>query len=80
MALAAGGRRARPRRWPAWLAWALWALVVVGLTATPRLNQLARQVGRTDLGSDATSVAYGLVAFSAATVGRCWPAAGPATR
>jgi hypothetical protein len=70
MALAAGGRRARPRRWPARLAWALWALVVVGLTAaTPRLNQLARQVGRTDLGSDATSVAYGLVAFSAATVG-----------
>ena len=70
MALAAGVRRARPRRWPATLAWALWALVVVGLTVvTPWLNQLARQAGRTDLGSDATSVAYGLVAFSAATVG-----------
>ena len=70
MALAAGVRRARPRRWPARLAWALWALVVVGLTVvTPWLNQLARQAGRTDLGSDATSVAYGLVAFSAATVG-----------
>jgi hypothetical protein len=70
MALAAGVRRARPRRWPARLAWALWALVVLGLTVvTPWLNQLARQAGRTDLGSDADSVAYGLVAFSAATVG-----------
>jgi hypothetical protein len=70
MALAAGVRRARPRRWPARLAWALWALVVLGLTVvTPWLNQLARQVGRTDLGSGADSVAYGLVAFSAATVG-----------
>jgi hypothetical protein len=68
MALAAGVRPARPRRWPARLAWALWALVVLGLTfVTPWLNQLARQVGRTDLGSDATSVAYGLVAFSPAT-------------
>jgi hypothetical protein len=68
MALAAGVRRARPRRWPARLAWALWALVVLGLTVvTPWLNQLARQAGRTDLGSDADSVAYGLVAFSAAT-------------
>ena len=52
------------------MAWALWTLVVLGLTfVTPLLNQLARQAGRTDLGSDATSVAFGLVAFSAATVG-----------
>jgi hypothetical protein len=44
-------------------------LVVLGLAATPWLDQLARQAGRTDLGSNATMVAYGLVAVSAATVG-----------
>jgi len=69
MALAAGSRPAWPRRWPARLAWVLWALVVLGLAATPSLDQLARQAGRTDLGSNATMVAYGLVAVSAATVG-----------
>jgi hypothetical protein len=47
---------------------ALWTLVVLGLTATPWLNQLARQVGRSDLGSDANTFIYGLVAVSAATV------------
>jgi hypothetical protein len=57
------------KRWPAGLAWALWTLVVIGLTTTPWLNQLARQAGRTDLGSDANTVVYGLVAVSAATVG-----------
>jgi hypothetical protein len=61
MALAAGGRPAWLRRWPARLAWVLWALVVLGLAATPSLDQLARQAGRTDLGSNATMVAYGLV-------------------
>ena len=50
MALAAGGRPAWLRRWPARLAWVLWALVVLGLAATPSLDQLARQAGRTDLG------------------------------
>jgi hypothetical protein len=69
MALAAGGRLAWPRRWPARLAWVLCGLVVLGFAATPSLNQLARQAGRTDLGSNATDVAYGLVAVSAATVG-----------
>ena len=69
MALAAGGRLAWPRRWPARLAWALWVLVVLGLAATPWLDQLARRAGRSDLGSNATMVAYGLVAVSAATVG-----------
>jgi hypothetical protein len=69
MVLAAGGRLAWPRRWPARLAWALCVLVVLGMTATPWLNQLAHQAGRTDLGSTATNVAYGLVAVSAATVG-----------
>ncbi len=69
MALAAGGRLAWPRRWPARLAWALCVLVVLGMAATPSLNQLAHQAGRTDLGSNATNMAYGLVAVSAATVG-----------
>jgi hypothetical protein len=51
------------------LAWALWTLVALGLGVTPWLNQLARQAGRSDLGSDANTVVYGLVAVSAATVG-----------
>jgi hypothetical protein len=64
------GRRPRwARRWSAGLAWALWTLVVLGLTVIPWLNQLARQAGRSDLGSDANTVVYGLVAVSAATVG-----------
>jgi hypothetical protein len=64
------GSRATWARWrPAGLAWALWTLVVLGLTVTPWLNQLARQAGRSDLGSDANTVIYGLVAVSAATVG-----------
>ena len=41
------------------------------------LNQQARQAGRSDLGSDANTVVYGLVAVSAATVGTVlagrWP-------
>jgi hypothetical protein len=69
MAVTAGGRLAWLRRSSAGLAWALWMLVVLGLTATPRLNQLARQAGRSDLGSDANTIIYGLVAVSAATVG-----------
>ena len=69
MAVTAGRQLAWPRRWPARLAWALWVLIVLGLAATPSLDQLARQAGRTDLGSNATMVAYGLVAVSAATVG-----------
>jgi len=57
------------RRSSAGLAWALWMLVVLGLTVTPGLNQLARQAGRSDLGSDSNTAIYGLVAVSAATVG-----------
>jgi hypothetical protein len=64
------GSRATWACWrPAGLAWALWTLVVLGLAVTPRLNQLARQAGRSDLGSDANTVIYGLVAVSTATVG-----------
>ena len=64
-----GGRPPGARRWAAGLAWALWTLVLLGLTVTPWLNQQARQAGRSDLGSDANTAIYGLVAVSAATVG-----------
>ena len=64
------GSRATWARWrPAGLAWMLWTLVALGLAVTPWLNQLARHAGRSDLGSDANTVIYGLVAVSAATVG-----------
>jgi hypothetical protein len=69
MGMTPGSRPRRARRWSARLAWALWTLVVLGLTVTPWLNRLARQAGRSDLGSDANTVVYGLVAVSAATVG-----------
>jgi hypothetical protein len=51
------------------LAWVLWALVTLGLPMVVWLNQLARQAGRSDLGSNADTAIYGLVAVSAATVG-----------
>jgi len=69
MGMTSGGRPPRGRRWAAGLAWALWTLVLLGLTVTPWLNQQARQAGRSDLGSDANTFIYGLVAVSAATVG-----------
>jgi hypothetical protein len=69
MAVTADGRPPGTRCWAAGLAWALWTLVLLGLTVTPWLNQQARQAGRSDLGSDANTVIYGLVAVSAATVG-----------
>ena len=64
-----GRPTARARRWAAGLAWGLWTLILLGLAVTPWLNQQARQAGRSDLGSDANTVVYGLVAVSAATVG-----------
>jgi hypothetical protein len=64
-----GGRPPGARRWAAGLALALWTLVLLGLAVTPWLNQQARQAGRSDLGSDANTAIYGLVAVSAATVG-----------
>jgi hypothetical protein len=63
------GRSVWPRWWPAGLAWVLWALVVLGLPVGVWLNQLPRQAGRSDLGSNADTAIYGLVAVSAATVG-----------
>jgi hypothetical protein len=69
MAVTSAGWLVRRRWWPAGLAWALWTLVLLGLAVTPWLNQQARQAGRSDLGSDANTIVYGLVAVSAATVG-----------
>jgi hypothetical protein len=69
MGVTPGGRPPGARRWTAGLAWALWTLILLGLAVTPWLNQQARQAGRSDLGSDANTVVYGLVAVSAATVG-----------
>ena len=69
MGMTPGSQPRWTRPWSARLAWALWTLVVLGLGVTPWLNQLARQAGRSDLGSDANTVVYGLVAVSAATVG-----------
>jgi hypothetical protein len=69
MGMTPGSRPTWARRSSAGLAWALWMLVVLGLTVTPGLNQLARQAGRSDLGSDSNTAIYGLVAVSAATVG-----------
>jgi hypothetical protein len=44
-------------------------------------DHLLRQAGRSDLAPlGAGIVALVLAVVSAATVGRCWPAAGPATR
>src|SRR5215208_2147050 len=70
MALAADGRRARPRSWPAGLAWALWTLTVLGLVATAWLDRLLRQAGAPELAPlGAGVVAPILAAVSAATVG-----------
>jgi hypothetical protein len=69
MGMTPAARPAWGRRWPAGLAWTLWTLVVLGLPVVVWLNQLARQAGRLDLGSNADTGIYGLVAVSAATVG-----------
>ena len=63
-------RPARPRWWPEVLVWALWALVMLGVPVAFWLNQLARQVGRSDqAGSNVDTTIYLLAAVSAATVG-----------
>ena len=69
MAVTAGGRLAEPRWRPAGLPWALWTLVMLGLPVVVWLNQLARQAGVSELGSNVDTAIYGLVAVSAATVG-----------
>jgi hypothetical protein len=71
-------RLAQPRRWPGVVAWALWALAVVACLVVPWLDDRLRRAGRADLVQwDARP---GVAAVITVTVGRCWPAAGPATR
>ena len=79
--MTAAARVARTRWWPAGLAWALWALAMLGLAAVPWLDRLTSQAGRPDLAQfSGAALAAVLGHLSAATVGRCWPAVGPATR
>jgi hypothetical protein len=68
------------RIWSA-LAWTLWGLLPAGLLAITWMDGRLRRVGRPDLISlDADAVPYLLAMASAGTVGRSWPAAGPAIR
>jgi hypothetical protein len=70
MALAADGRRARPRSWPAGLAWALWTLTVLGLVATAWLDRLLRRAGAPELTAlPASGIPTVAAAVSAVTVG-----------
>jgi hypothetical protein len=63
------------------LAWALWAVAMLGLVLVVWFDQLVRRAGRPDLVVVTLDAVPPLVgAVSTATVGRCWPAAGPATR
>jgi hypothetical protein len=74
------GRQERQPRW-AGLAWALWVLTLLGLAATAWLDALLRQAGQPALAwLGAGNAASAGAAVVAATVGRWWPAAGPATR
>jgi len=56
------------------LAWTLWALTMVAISAFFWLQQERQGT------FDATLVALLLATVGAATVGRCWPAAGRTTR
>src|SRR5215207_5926439 len=72
----------RPRRWPAGLAWVLWALAIGSLGVNWWQDRLLRQAGRPDLAQLVPGSIVGplLAVLGAATSGRCWPAAAPATR
>jgi len=70
MAVTAGGRPARARRWPAAVAWALWALAMLSLGLNWWQDHLLRRAGRPDLAPLGAGVAaLVLAAVSAATVG-----------
>jgi hypothetical protein len=77
-----GGRPARVNRWPAGLAWALWGLAVLSLGVNWWQDRLLRQAGRPDLAPLGAAIAAPVLAAVSARPrsGRCWPAAGPATR
>ena len=80
--MTAAARVARTGWWPAGLAWALWALTLLGLFAITWLDHLSRQAGRPDLAQLTPDIVLAAVVgvVIGATVGRCWPAAGLATR
>ena len=68
--MTAGGRPARPGRWPAGPAWALWGLSTAFLAVNWVQDRLLRQAGRPDLAPlGAAVVAPVLASVSAATVG-----------
>jgi hypothetical protein len=70
MAVTAGGRPARARRWPAALAWAVWTLLPLGLGLNWWQDHLLRQADRPDLAPLGAGVAaLVLAAVSGATVG-----------
>ena len=62
------------------VAWALWVLAMVGHAAMLWLDDLLRQVGRPELTQVLPLLPHYLVGVGAATVGRCWPVGGLATR
>jgi hypothetical protein len=81
MAVTAVASSSRTRWRAARLAWVLWALAIVGLVVTVWLDQLLRRAARPELVVlIPTAIPPVLGAVSTATVGRSWPAAGPATR
>jgi hypothetical protein len=63
--------RASPRAWPTALAWALWALVVLGLAAAVRLDQLLIESGFPQLTAVLSrgNLTSAMAAVSAATIG-----------
>jgi hypothetical protein len=68
MAVAAGGRPAWARWWPARLVWGLWALFVLGVASVAWLDQLLRQAGRPDLVQwTAEGVVYAVLGLGSAT-------------
>ena len=81
MAMTPVARVARMRWRSGVLAWALWALAMLGCRVVPWLDHLLRQAGRPELIQlNATAVPLVLGAWSRRRSGRCWPAAGLATR
>jgi hypothetical protein len=63
--------RASPRAWPTALAWALWALVVLGLAAAVRLDQLLIESGFPQLTAVLSrgNLTSAMAAVSAVTIG-----------
>jgi hypothetical protein len=69
-------------RWrPGVVAWALSGVAILGVATLPWFDHLLRQAHRPELTQlDASTVPSVLAALVATRSGRCWPAAGPATR